>query len=792
MAKKQTRKKFSKHQVQKRTTLSSAEQLFSQGHFIEALPAYEKLLEEQPENPNLLYHMGYIYYACKQYNDAAKALQKLLNISPYHENGRRMLLASLNDGKMTDAMLLMAQSIKESPLNDGEYLQAFSAFLSVCDWNNALPMLNMCVDSILSDRVPAALLPGFLMDILGLNNISCDTMFALTQKAGALSTQNTRPLPVKKAQSRVNNKIKLAYLSTDFRTHPVGYFIYSILAAHNNSRFEVFCYSASTMQDSVTALIQKESDHFLNVSNLNDEEIAQRIHKDGIHILVDLGGYTESSKLRTMAYRPAPVSIEYLGYANSTGYKTIDFRITDPFVDVPDGTKYTETLLTLPKSFICFGMRPSCPRLEQAPVSKNSFITFGSFNHSRKLNPQVIEAWSNILNRVSNSRLVLKGNWKGGTISNNILKTFNTHDINDNRVIFLSHTKTYDDHVACYNEIDIALDTFPYTGTTTTCEALWMGVPVITLVGKSHQSRVSYSILKNIGFEETICNSIDEYIEKAVQMANNIDGLSILRPMLHTLFCYSPVAQPQTMIPQLEELYLDACARKGITLNPHSSAETQSRSEITSMPMTSNLRKLHIGGKEKHPEWEILDAIPSELTDHVGNANDLSIFADNTFESLYSSHVLEHFSYQGELSQVLSEWYRVLNPGGTIFASVPNLDVLCELFLNKDQLSAKDRFLVMRMMFGGQIDPYDFHKTGYNPEILANFLSQAGFENIRMVPNFGLFNDTSNMEFAGKPISLNLIAEKPQEKQAAQLSTLSHEHPAPHIKETEPNTVPQN
>ncbi|MDQ6982148.1 MAG: methyltransferase domain-containing protein [Mariprofundus sp.] len=172
------------------------------------------------------------------------------------------------------------------------------------------------------------------------------------------------------------------------------------------------------------------------------------------------------------------------------------------------------------------------------------------------------------------------------------------------------------------------------------------------------------------------------------------------------------------------------------------------------------IRKLHIGGREKHPDWEILDAIPSDIVDHIGNANDLSIFEDNTFDAIYSSHVLEHFSYQGELSQVLLEWYRVMRPGGILYASVPNLDVLCELFLNKSELSASDRYLVMRMMFGGQIDAYDFHKVGYNAEILGSYISQAGFTNIKIVPAFGLFNDTSNMEFKGKLISLNLTAVK--------------------------------
>jgi len=753
MAKKKNRKKPAQR-TQQQSDLTRAEQLFSLGHFSEALPFFTRLLDQHPGNPDLLYYTGYTYYACKKYEQAAEALKQLLTFQPQHESGRMMLLAALNDGRMTEAMLSLAKKIKDNPLNEGEYLQAFTAFLAVCDWDNALPMLDRCVQSILHDHVPAPLLPGFLVESLGINGISCETMHALTTKAGEISTHHIKPLPAEPEQQIIRSRVKLAYLSSDFRTHPVGYFIYSILAAHNRHNFEVFCYSGSPDHDSVTASIQQVAEHFLDVSGLNEAEIADKIRQDGIHILVDLGGYTESSKLKTLSYRPAPVSIEYLGYANSTGNPNVDFRITDSYADTPEGTRYTETLLTMPGSFLCFGMQPSCTRSEQAPVVNNNFVTFGSFNNSRKLNPLVIETWSKILERVADSRLVLKGNWRQGYISKNILKVFNKYGIQSERITFLTPTKTYDEHVDCYNRIDIALDTFPYSGTTTTCEALWMGLPVVTLVGPAHQNRVSYSILKNIGFEETICHTVEEYVEKAVQLANNPDSLTVLRPMLHTLFSYSPITQPQVMVPQLEDLYLEACKQKGLTYQPHNPAAGATAGA------DSCVRKLHIGGKERHPEWEILDAIPSELTDHIGNANDLSAFADHTFEALYSSHVLEHFSYQGELPQVLSEWYRVIKPGGHIYISVPNLEVLCELFLNKAELPVQDRFMVMRMIFGGQMDSYDFHKVGYDLDILSHFVSQAGFRNIRTVPSFGLFNDTSVMEFAGRPISLNIIAEK--------------------------------
>ena len=171
-------------------------------------------------------------------------------------------------------------------------------------------------------------------------------------------------------------------------------------------------------------------------------------------------------------------------------------------------------------------------------------------------------------------------------------------------------------------------------------------------------------------------------------------------------------------------------------------------------------RRLHIGGQVRTAGWEVLDANPGPCVDHIGNAADLSAFADGSFEQLYASHVLEHFDYQGQLVKTLTEWRRVLSPNGTLCVSVPDLDMLARLFLDRTLLSAQDRFLVMRMIFGGHIDKYDYHLVGLNEEFLTSYLHAAGFVGIRRVSDFGLFDDTSSMELKTIPISLNMIAMK--------------------------------
>jgi predicted SAM-dependent methyltransferase len=174
-------------------------------------------------------------------------------------------------------------------------------------------------------------------------------------------------------------------------------------------------------------------------------------------------------------------------------------------------------------------------------------------------------------------------------------------------------------------------------------------------------------------------------------------------------------------------------------------------------------RRLHIGGKTPSESWEILNAIPAPYVDHVCNANNLSRFPDDTFVEIYASHIVEHLDYKDELLATLKEWNRVLEPGGKLYISVPDMDTLAKLFIEKNKLSGDERFFVMRMIFGGHVDKYDYHVVGLNDEFLAGYLNAAGFENIAIVKGggFGLFDDTSSMLFKGVLISLNMIAEKP-------------------------------
>ncbi len=721
----------------------------------------DKAVAQVTTDPDMLLQIGKVHYFRKRYDEAGNIFRQVHKLRPKDSEVRIMLWATYRDGDDFEAMLNLARQFQNQPLNANEVLFAYRSFLAACDWRSAEKMQERIFTLVKQREIRHDLIPALLIELCGIDGLSPELVFDIHRQWGneevkekqLYSHANMPAIPI-------TRRLKVAYISSDFKLHPVGFYMNQIIRSHDRQRFEIYCYAHLGRDDMLTQHVRENADHFIDITTLRDEAVASRIHADGIHILIDLGGHTTDTRLPVLAYRPAPVQMTYLGYPNTSGLPTVDYRITDHNAECEEGTRYVEKLLYMPQSFLCYGVDPSGLRKDSSPAEKKNHITFVSFNNIRKMTPQVIQTWSQILNRVSGSKLALKArNLNNIVVRDNMMREFASHGIQGERIEFRPYTKTYEEHMVQYNDTDIALDTFPYNGTTTTCDALVMGVPVITLVGKSHVQRVSCSILKNIGFEETITHSMDEYVDKAVALASNRQGLTVLRNTLPTLFRHSILYQPEKFTRQLEGLYLQAWEEKYGTFPIIAKPEEKE----------ARLRRLHIGGHAPHPDWEIMDALPGDHVDHIGNAKNLSQFPDCTFAALYASHVLEHFSYQNEILAVLQEWKRVLIPGGKLYLSVPDLDTLAQLFTQREVLSPDDRYMVMRIMFGGQTTDYDFHKVGLYCECLTAFLNEANFENIRKVDGFGIFQDTSTMIFANVPISLNIIAEKPLEPSLAVL-----------------------
>lgn len=319
------------------------------------------------------------------------------------------------------------------------------------------------------------------------------------------------------------NKIKVAYVSTDFKTHSVSYFISSILENYNKSIFEIYCYSDVSDPDKTTEYFKTLVDHFVDIHNETDDELEHRILQDEIDILIDLTGHTSGGKrLPVFAKRAAPIQVTYIGYPNTTGLTNMDYRITDWYADNEESQDYyTEKLIKMDKSFLCFNYPKNLPDINLKRVDENEEgITFVNFNNYIKFTDQMIGLWGKILKAVPNSKLVLKNEIFGDMeLCEFVKKRFEDLGVDKKRVVFLSHMYDAVSHLNKYNEMDIALDTYPYNGTTTTFEAMIMGTPVITLAGNEHLSRVGKSILSNVGLQELIAYNEEEYVNKAVSLA---------------------------------------------------------------------------------------------------------------------------------------------------------------------------------------------------------------------------------------------------------------------------------
>jgi len=353
-----------------------------------------------------------------------------------------------------------------------------------------------------------------------------------------------------------DRRLRLGYVSADFRSHSVAFFFQTLLGAHSRQAFELFCYSQVAVPDRTTKAMRAQADHWIDTRGLSDEVMWRRIREDRIDILVDLAGHTPGNRLGVFALRAAPVQISWLGYPATTGLPTMDYRFTDRWAD-PEGEAdgwHTEQLWRLPTGFLCY--RPPAATPQTGTPGANDGITFGSFNNMSKVNDRVFGLWSQILRQTPASRLLLKARQLGDAkLRRRVLSRFAAQGIAPERIELIGRIPSQTEHLACYQRVDLALDTFPYNGATTTCEALWMGVPVITLQGRSHAARVGSSILHQCGLEKLVVDDERDYAAKALALATDRDRLRKLAEGLRDRLQASALCDEQAFAGHVEQAY---------------------------------------------------------------------------------------------------------------------------------------------------------------------------------------------------------------------------------------------
>lgn len=330
--------------------------------------------------------------------------------------------------------------------------------------------------------------------------------------------------------------LKVAFVSSDFCAHAVSFFIKPLLnGLQKEKTITVTAYSNTKTPDKITAEVESLCDVWRDSSKLTDKELAAQISADQIDILIDLNGHTSGNRLAVFSKHIAPIQMNWLGYPSTTGLKSIAYRITDDVVD-PEGSHekfYSESLVRLPNGFLCYEPYENAPEI--SPSDNKGVIRFGSFNNLAKISNQTFDLWAQALIAVPNSTLYLKRQQLiHNNARNNVIAEFKKRGINEDRLILKTSKPKIEQHLDEYNNIDIALDTSPYNGTTTTLESLWMGVPVITLSGETHVSRVSASILHRLELNGLACQNIQDFGNKAKELSENQKALSELRNSLRT------------------------------------------------------------------------------------------------------------------------------------------------------------------------------------------------------------------------------------------------------------------
>ena len=375
----------------------------------------------------------------------------------------------------------------------------------------------------------------------------CRGAVCLTAPAPRVARHGNSPQP--------ERCLRIGYVSADFRQHAMSDFLLPLIAHHDSARVDVYCYSNTPVVDETTRRYEGLAPHWRDILALSDAKAEDLIRRDGIDILIDLSGHSSGNRLSLFARKPAPVQLTYLGYPGTTGLAQMDYRITDALADPPgrSETYYIEKLLRLPHSLWCFAPQPGMPELSPLPASVTGQTTFGSLNSAFKLSPHLLALWSRLLVSLPESRLVLAG-VPAGSPRERIAREFELNGIAPDRLEFHGFLRLAE-FWALHARIDIALDPFPSNGGATSCETLWLGVPLVSLAGESFLSRAGLSILSTAGLPELVAHQPEEYLRIAQDLARDPARLSLLRSGMRERMRASPLMDAGGYTLDLEDCY---------------------------------------------------------------------------------------------------------------------------------------------------------------------------------------------------------------------------------------------
>jgi protein O-GlcNAc transferase len=507
--------------------------LDEQGRLDEAIAAYRRAIGIKPDLAAVHSNLGAALNKQGKLDEAIAAYRWAIGIKPDLAAAHSNLGAALKDrGKLGEAIAAYRRAIDLKP----DSAEAHYNLGNVLKDQGKLDEAGAAYRRAIGIKPDLTAAHSNLLTSLNYDDKSTGNhLFAAHREWGKRYCQQISRPTAYANDREAGRRLKVGYVSPDFRRHSVASFVEPLLKEHDRQAMEVFCYAEVKRPDTVTGDLQRLADHWLVTVGRSDNELAERIRADRIDILVDLAGQTANNRLRVFARKPAPVQVTWLGYPNTTGLAAIDYRLVDAVTD-PIGEAdawASETLVRLEGGFLCYGAPKDAPEPTVPSCLKTGTVTFGSFNNPAKLSAATLDAWATLLSRLPPARLLLKGKPLADADTRALfLARLGERGVAAERVELVPWLRGAAAHLALYHRVDIALDPFPYNGTTTICEALWMGVPVVTLRGDRHAGRVGASLLTQIGLRDFIANSVEEYVEIALALACNPRRLEELRRAL--------------------------------------------------------------------------------------------------------------------------------------------------------------------------------------------------------------------------------------------------------------------
>ncbi|MEW6689380.1 MAG: tetratricopeptide repeat protein [Pseudomonadota bacterium] len=550
---------------------------------------YRRVLERDPRHTDALYFLGRMATRDRRHEEAIALFQQAVELRPGEVLYQLELGAALLEVRRFEealevyrvcvglqpectrlrnnhAVALIELNRREEALPELERLQALLPDTAEVHFNLAgiYREFGRADDAIATYRRALALTPGhapthsnLLLEMNYSASETAATIFAEHQRFGARFARRYEAPAPDPAWPR---RLRLGYLSPDFREHVVMRFLEPALARHDRDRFEITCYHTNPRRDAMSERLRTMVERWVHADEYTEPELAERIRADRIDILVDLAGHTAGNSMPVLATKPAPLQGTYLGYPNTTGLGAVDFRISDAWADPPGEADRcsTERLVRLPRSYFCYRPPTEGPAVAPLPALGTGAVTFGCFNNFAKLSHPFLDAAARVLARVPRSRLILKARPLSiESLAATVRGRFEHAGIDPARVELRGWETGATEHLAIYNAIDIALDSFPYNGATTTCEALWMGVPVVSLAGDRHAGRMGSSLLHAMGLERYLAHDVGQYVAVCAALAADLERLAELRRGLRERMRRSPLMDEAGFASALEACYLE-------------------------------------------------------------------------------------------------------------------------------------------------------------------------------------------------------------------------------------------